>query len=235
MRTSRTDGRPVDIIPALLPKSREEFAALAARVEPFAKTVQLDVVDGVFNDNASWPYTAPGIAEDISGFRLPALEKIFWEVDLMAQEPREIGLSFIRAGASRVIAHVEAFQDADAARGVLEAWQQAGAQALIALSLDTPIARIEELFYDAQGVQVMGIAEIGAQGRPFDERALARVRELRARFPEALISVDGGVTVERAAELRRAGADRLVVGSAIMKANDPQAAYEEIVRAISSV
>lgn len=225
---------PIDIIPALLVKSREELMALASRVEPFAETVQLDVVDGVFDDDLSWPYASPGVLEDFSDFRLPYPEKIFWEADLMVKDPRGIGLALVHAGASRVIAHVEAFSNADEARSVFEEWQKEGAQAGVSLLLQTPPSAIDDIFHDVQMIQVMGIAEIGAQGHRFDERAGARVSELRARYPEVVIAVDGGVTVEHAAALAHAGANRLVVGSAIIKSDNPKAAYEELCRIVET-
>lgn len=220
-----------EIVPAVLPKSREELYALTERIEMFAESVQFDIVDGVFDDDISWPFTAPGIMEDISTFRLPYLEKILWEADLMVKEPRAIGHALIRAGASRIIAHIEAFQDVAEARSTFEDWQKAGAQAGVSLLLDTPISAIEELFYDVQVIQIMGIANIGAQGLPFDSRAVSRVHELRNRFPQAVIDVDGGINLSHVKELIVAGANRLIVGSAIMKAHDPEAAYKEIVSA----
>ncbi len=221
-----------EVVPAVLASDLAGFERGVARIEAFAKTVQLDIVDGVFDQHVTWPYVSPGAYEGLAGFRLPHLEKLFWEVDLMGKEPREIGLAFVQAGASRIIAHVEAFKDADEAREAFEEWQKAGAQAGVSLLLDTPVSAIEDLFYDVQMVQVMGIATIGAQGLPFDERAIARVRELREHYPEATIAVDGGVTVEHAVQLMHAGANRLVVGSAIMKAPDARAAYEEISEAV---
>lgn len=222
----------VEIIPAILARNRNELLSLVARVEPFAKTVQLDVVDGIFDNDISWPYTNVGTLEEFSGFRLPHLQKIFWEVDLMTKDPRELGERFVVAGASRVIAHIEAFEHADRAREVFETWHVAGAQAGVSLLLDTPIAAIEDILFDVEVVQIMGIAEIGAQGLPFDERVIVRVRELRERAPQTIIAVDGGINVEHAKELVRAGANRLAVGSAIIKSDDPHAAYRELCAAV---
>lgn len=231
---SKDPKRTVDIIPALLVKSREELLTLTALVEPFAKIIQLDVVDGVFDDDLSWPYASPGVLEDFSDFQLPYQEKIFWEADLMVKDPRGIGLALVRAGASRVVAHVEAFSNSDEARSIFEEWQKEGAQVGVSLLLQTPPSAVDDIFHDVQMIQIMGISQIGAQGHHFDERAIARVSELRARYPEVLIAVDGGVTVEHAAALARAGANRLVVGSAIIKSDNPKVAYEELCRIVET-
>ena len=73
----------------------------------------------------------------------------------------------------------------------------------------------------------MGIAKIGSQGQPFDERVLERVRVLRAEYPELTISIDGSVNVETVVLLSQAGADRFVSGSAILKAKNPAEAFHE--------
>ena len=69
-------------------------------------------------------------------------------------------------------------------------------------------------------VQFMGIENIGYQGEPFDERVFEKIRELRERFPDTIISVDGGVSLENADKLIEAGANRLVSGSAIFESGD---------------
>ena len=83
-------------------------------------------------------------------------------------------------------------------------------------------------------VQVMGIDREGKQGEPFDKRALYLVERLRARYPKLPIQVDGGVSLQNARELVAAGASRLVVGSAIVKAEDPLAAYQEFQELVNS-
>ena len=225
----------IEIIPAVLVKSREELFSVSKKLQPFATALQLDVVDGVFDDDIAWPYIAPNMLDDISNVRLPHADELFWEADLMVKNPRTLGEQLIGIGVRRIIAHIEAFTDDDAAREAFEVWGHAGARVGVSIRLETPIAAVEGVFYDVEMIQVMGIAEIGAQGHAFDERALVRVRELRNRFPQAIISVDGGVNATNATALVVAGANRLVVGSAILKANDPRAAYEEMVKTVAKI
>ena len=225
----------VDIVPAILPKSRDELVASAEKVHTFARIVQLDVVDGVFSGGLSWPYVTPGNAEDFSDFRLPYSDVIFYEADLMVKEPLQIGLSLIHSGARRIIAHAEVFEDDNAARDTLDAWRSAGAEVGISILIDTPVSAIEGIVRDVSMVQVMGIASVGAQGHPFDPRAIARVQELRAHFPEVTIAVDGGIGLTHGHELARAGAQRLVIGSAIIKNDDPQAAYVQAVNSVEHI
>jgi ribulose-phosphate 3-epimerase len=217
----------MEVIPAVMPKNSEELFTLADVVRPFAKVVQLDIMDGIFAEGTSFPLHET----DFENLTLPYSDEIFWEVHLMTKDPHMLGERFIHAGAKRIVAHIEAFSSADDARTVFEAWHNKGVQVGISILLDTPISAIEDVFYDVEVVQVMGIAKIGAQGRAFDERALVRVRELRNRFDQGSIAVDGGVNEENAKALVDAGANRLCVGSAILKATDSKAAYEALITA----
>ncbi len=63
----------------------------------------------------------------------------------------------------------------------------------------------------------MGIAHIGYQGEPFDERVIDKIREFHNAHPEIMISVDGGVTLDNAPDLVAVGVKRLVSGSAIFE------------------
>ena len=74
----------------------------------------------------------------------------------------------------------------------------------------------------------MSIGKIGAQGQPFDESVFSRIEELHATYPDMMVAVDGGVAESNVEALTRAGANRLCVGSAISKAEDPAAAYAAI-------
>ncbi len=74
----------------------------------------------------------------------------------------------------------------------------------------------------------MGIQKIGYQGQTFDPSTPARVKELVTLYPNLDIEVDGGVAEATIPSLVAAGASRLVVGSAISKAPDPQSAYQKL-------
>ena len=64
-------------------------------------------------------------------------------------------------------------------------------------------------------VQCMGIEKIGFQAQPYDARVLENIKKIKEMYPSVLVSVDGGVNLHTAAQLVEAGADRLVVGSAL--------------------
>ena len=76
-------------------------------------------------------------------------------------------------------------------------------------------------------VQCMGIANIGFQGEEFDERVLNQIKELRSQYKELIISVDGSVNEITAPLLVKAGANRLVIGSAVMNSYDVRETIKE--------
>jgi ribulose-phosphate 3-epimerase len=73
----------------------------------------------------------------------------------------------------------------------------------------------------------MGIEKIGFQGEDFDERALDQIRKIKEKYPEMKVSVDGGVNQNTAKEIIKAGADRLVIGSALLNSYDIKETFEE--------
>ena len=98
----------------------------------------------------------------------------------------------------------------------------------VAINTTTSVELLKPLISHIDFVQCMGIEKIGFQGEPFDERAIDQVKSLRKDFPELIISVDGGVNLDSASELIKAGANRLVAGSAIFQSFDIDEAIVEL-------
>ena len=202
-------------------------------------------MDGVFVPEKSWPYGKvpdpdfTAILKEEKGF--PFWEDLDFEVDLMIANPKEHWQDWFAAGARRVIVHFESIGTSvgdaasDMASGavggavaLLKVMKQSlpGSDSLLhtevglALNINTPNEKIYPLISELDFVQFMGIAKIGFQGQPFDERVLEKISDLRGKYPNVTISVDGGVGLENAPRLIAAGANRLVVGSAIFESND---------------
>lgn len=221
----------IEIIPAIMPRSLEDLYVRLANVLGAARTVQIDVMDGVFVPEKSWPFTPGGseeFARAVSGeFCLPCARDFNFEIDLMVADPVRAAGDWVRAGARRVIVHVESVEDIAGALGEIRA-ASPGVELGVAIDIGTPNERIESVLSRVDVVQCMGIAKIGYQGQPFDERVLAKISDLRARHPERILSVDGGVSAESIARLVRAGANRVAVGSAIFNTEDPALALRRL-------
>ena len=227
-----------EIIPAILPKDIDDLREKLSLISGIAPLVQIDVCDGKFAPTKTWPYkkgvdeTFLRIVGQEEGF--PFWDSVDFEADLMVKHPENIVGDWIAAGAKRIIIHIEStpdplslFQKIKLEYGA-SGESSYGVETGAALSIETPNEEVYDLLNEVNDkgasvvdfVQFMGIENIGYQGEPFDERVFEKVRELREKFPETIISVDGGVSLENAAELIEAGANRLVSGSAIFESGD---------------
>ena len=208
-----------EIIPAILPKDFAEVQEKIDLIKDFVKTVQIDVCDGQFVPSATWPYRKEDdsfekIVKEEEG--LPGWEKLNFEIDLMANKPEEKVEQWVQAGATRIIIHIEARGNIEGAIDILKD----RIEIAVALNIDTPVSAIEPFKDKIQGIQLMGIDTIGFQHQPFDTKVIDKVKEVRAAYPDMSISVDGGVSLENGSALIEAGADRLVVGSAIFESDN---------------
>lgn len=211
------------------PPDSAELEKRSAAFTDFATMVQLDIADGNFAPVVSWPYFHGQMAELERGEKLPHAEVLQYEVHMMVRDPLPLGVLLARAGAFRLVPQIESFESAESARAAFLAWRAAGAEEIgLSILIDTPLEALDALVGEIEVVQVMSIAAIGRQGEPFDERALHRVEELHAKYPELMVSVDGGISEANVEMLVRAGANRLCVGSAISKAVNPAAAFAKI-------
>lgn len=222
----------VEIIPAVMPQTFGELRERTEEVVGLVRTIQIDVMDGVFVPEKSWPYSEdPAMLERLErdGEGLPSWEDINVEVDLMVQEPEDIFADWIGVCVSRMIVHIESMEEprrvVPLLRGYLEAHQGSGdcldtIELGLAIDVQTPLESLYELLPYADFVQCMGIAKIGYQGQPFDERVIPKIEAIRALHDDVIISVDGAVNHDTARSLVDAGATRLVSGSAIFSAPD---------------
>ena len=102
-----------------------------------------------------------------------------------------------------------------------------GVKTGLAIEPDTPVERIAEYLDRMDAVVVMSVVP-GKAGSPFDTRATEKVAELRRLKPELDITVDGGVTAERALQVLQSGGDSVVIGTALFRAEDPEQLIRDI-------
>lgn len=227
-------NHPVDIVPTVVPRNRDELEGAIRAVSPFSKKIHVDIDDGLFVPQVTWPYIGTDMYDcnvDISG-----LGEISIEAHLMVRDPKMIGTDLARASVKTIIGHIEACADISEAEKMLGSWRTAGAHEVgLAILLDTPMDKIVPYVSLCDVVQIMSVAKVGAQGAPFDPRATERIRTLHEAFPDLVISVDGGINMSNIAELVHAGATHLCVGSAIMREPAPALAYQQLTAAASAL
>ena len=231
-----------EIIPAILVREFHELKSTLSRLVGVAETVQIDFCDGVYVPSKTWPYTQ-GITEEgepvDNGFQkiineeegMPFWNDFEFEFHLMVKDAHKNFDTFIKLGAKAILFQLEAEGDIKDFKEFLEGidlYVKENVEIGLSIDIDTDLELVYPLVPLVSFVQCMGIAKIGYQGQGFDDRALERVRLLRAKFPDLVITVDGSVNLDTAPKIIKAGATNLVVGSALWKDNDPYGAIIEM-------
>lgn len=218
----------IEIIPAVMPRSFTDIEEKVFLVKGLVPFVQIDIMDGKFTTHSTWPYKIPddemfkALKREEQG--LPYWEDIDYEFDLMVENPEEKVGDFLSAGASRIIVHLETITNWQEITDLLRGRAEIG----VAINITTPVDLLETVIAEVDFIQCMGIRRIGYQGEPFDEAVLGKIQDIKQRWPEKMVSVDGGVNADSAPALADAGARRLVAGSAIFGSGDVHDAIQKL-------
>lgn len=198
------------LAPSLLAADFGNLRAEAKQVEPFAAYFHIDVMDGHFVSNLT---IGPPVVNSLRrGLSRP------FDIHLMIDHPLTYAPQFDVCSDDFVSFHLEAKDDPKKVIGVI---REAGAKVGIALRPATPLERVFPYLSIVDLVLVMSV-EPGFGGQIFMPESIKRLRSLYREVGErpVLIAVDGGITTENIRLVSEAGAELVVVGSAIFgKAN----------------
>lgn len=213
--------RKIEISPSVLGANLMCLGEEIRRVEELGiGWLHLDHMDGHFVPNISFG------PDFVSAMRKQT--KLFLDVHLMLSEPMKYIETYAKAGADLITVHVEADDDAET---MLRAIAAQGIKAGISIKPDTPVQAIEPLLPLCDLVLVMTV-EPGFGGQSLREDCVAKIPELKVMIEKSgrdiLIEVDGGVKRENAEKVVRAGADVLVMGTGLFRADDPKAVVREV-------
>lgn len=205
---------PPIIAPSML---SADFSRLGEAVEmvdrSLARWVHLDVMDGHFVPNLTF---GPPVIKAIRHYT----NKVF-DVHLMISDPDRYLEAFQEAGADYLSVHYETCTHL---QRTLVRIRQLGMKAGLALNPHTPVSVVREIATEIDLLLIMSVNP-GFGGQKFIPRTYARIGEAVRLLDETnagfLIEVDGGVSLENAPSLVRAGVDVLVAGSTVFSAEDP--------------
>lgn len=202
-----------------------DFGNLARDIEMInhsnAQMLHLDVMDGVFVPNISFGFPVIKYVQQLC--RKPL------DVHLMIVEPQKFINEVRDCGAEIMNVHFEVCNHLDR---VVQQIHDAGMKAGVTINPATPVCLLRDIVEKLDLVLLMSVNP-GFGGQKFIPNTLNKVRELKALIQEkgshAVIEVDGGVNDVTGRQLAEAGADVLVAGNYVFKAEDPLKAIDTLV------
>jgi ribulose-phosphate 3-epimerase len=193
-----------------------DFARLGEQIDEVARAcadyIHVDVMDGHFVPNIT--IGAPVVASIRRATTLPL------DVHLMIEHPERYISQFAQAGADIITVHVEASPHLHATIRLIK---ELGAKAGVSLNPPTPLAVVEEFLPHVDLVLVMSVNP-GFGGQSFIPETLPRIADMRKLLDDrglrAELEVDGGINEDNAPDIVEAGANVLVAGNSIFKAQE---------------
>ncbi len=186
-----------------------------------ADVIHCDVMDGVFVNNITFGIK---MIEDIRAHTSLPLD-----CHLMIVHPEKYVERFAKAGADIITVHYETCQDN--LEDVLKQIKACGVKCGAVINPDTPVEKIERIIPLCDMVLVMSVFP-GFGGQKFIKPCLDKLRQIRAIIDasgrDIDLEVDGGVTEENVAEIKAAGANVIVAGSTVFKAQNRVAIIEKL-------
>ncbi len=209
------------IAPSLLAADFNHLAdAIRLVNESGADWFHLDVMDGIFVPNISFGFPIIRAVKEIAQKPL--------DVHLMIEKPERFLEAFVDVGADVLTVHYEASTHL---HRTLEAIKGMGIKAGVAINPHTNVLLLEDILELVDLVCVMSVNP-GFGGQRFIYQSLPKIKKLKEmaihQNVHPLIEVDGGVGLQNAESILQAGADVLVAGSSIFKAENPEQAIADM-------
>lgn len=181
-----------------------------------ADMVHCDVIDGIFAPNIT--FGMPMIKSLKKASKLPL------DVHLMITKPERYIDEFIRAGSDILSFHPES---SECPHEVLAKIKGAGKKAGIAINPDVSVSVAEEFLDEIDFILLMGVFP-GFGGQKFIPAVMDKIDECKKLTVgrDIYIELDGGVTVDNIAQMKRRGLDAAVAGNAVFAASDPALAVK---------
>ena len=212
----------VDIAPSLLSANFADLKSELKSIEEAGCTVlHYDVMDGHFVPNISFGADILHDVHQITNMEL--------DVHLMISDPMFYVDRFIKAGASYISFHIEAMESVEKTHELIKKIKEAGVKASIALNPGTSYEAVIPFLDEIDMILVMSV-QPGFGVQKFNPVAINKIAALSKYKKEKnfLIEVDGGINATTIQDVRKAGCDLFVAGSAVFNQNDRKKAVEAL-------
>jgi len=177
-----------------------------------AEWLHIDVMDGHFVPNLS---IGPAVLSCVS----KSVPGIFIDCHMLVVQPEKWVDDITDAGVSMYCFHIEAVSDAVS---IIRSIHKRNMKAGVAISPDTPSTAITDEIGSAADMLLVMTVYPGRGGQTLIKRCVPKIAELRARFPDKDIEVDGGVGPKTIDVCAEAGSNVIVAGTAIFDAPSPE-------------
>ena len=222
------------IIPSILEKKWENIEALSnrfAREQYRLNRIEIDICDGEFVPNKTWPFTEDFKKEDPS---LPNWEIFNYTAHMMTKNPSKYLEMIAGYGFDRIVVHFNSFEEGEFEK-IIEFSQKYEIEIYMGIKIGDDLGKfkklLEENLRNISGIQVMCIEKIGYQKQEFAEKSLSLISELR-KF-NLSICVDGGINDKTIKLCSDAGALEFVVGSFLVNSKELKEDLKELESLIS--
>lgn len=212
----------IQIAPSMLSADFLHLEKDVEMVNGCADIFHLDIMDGVLVPNISYGFPV------IEAIAKKAVKPM--DAHLMIVHPEKYFERFAKTGVKMMSFHLEAAdRDGNDSAEMLDMIKSYGIKAGLAINPDIAPERVFPYLEKADYILVMSVFA-GFGGQKFIETTYDRIRTIKSEISRigssCQIEVDGGVSPSNASALAAAGAEILVAGSAVFKAEDPASTVE---------
>jgi ribulose-phosphate 3-epimerase len=209
----------IEIMPSILAADMGNLESAIRQCERAgADQIHMDIMDGVFVPNISMGPAVVAMANRATDLPM--------DVHLMLIQPQNHIEAFARAGSNTILIHIEADCNIE---DTLKKIRDLGCKSGITVNPPTRVGSIFECLEKGlvDEVLIMSVNP-GFGGQKYISNAESKVAEVRRRWPEMLISIDGGIDLETVKSAAAAGANLFVAGTSLFKAQDMNTAVAQM-------
>ena len=205
------------IVPAIIPKNYKEIEINVSLVKDLVSLVQVDISDGIFSKNKTWPFLNDLDFLDRLSFEelaLPFWQDVEYEIHLMIENPELSIEKWINLSPKNIIFHIEATKNIE---DIILFLKEKEIGVGLAVKPETLNEKIIPFIDRIDFLQIMGSNKLGFSGLKIEESVFEKIRYFKQSFQGLEIAVDIGVNRETAGLLKEAGATKLISNSSIFE------------------